>query len=286
MAVQISGSALDGLGRLPKNADNSYQYLLVRLLLGTATVCRGSIRAKQVTDYSSLPATVQNRTPAIAFKDFLVSYSLGGTVERFVKVTRGDNREFYKEILSEFLNFHLHAFQDKNTSAFVFLYRILERISYTVPLLYAATQTDYIGTFKDLKAILHADAEGELGLFKKFLGQGKFIDSIKLQVVQRISFSCSSGHGASYYDLTCEKFKSFASVDQAAQEVEIKFSEIPEFLKTIRNRFFHSRTGDGRGNITTISMPDSDEYFAKINPVIASFLAIIVLHTLSSKYHV
>jgi len=69
-------------------------------------------------------------------------------------------------------------------------------------------------------------------------------------------------------------------------ELEIKFSDIPEFLVNIRNRFFHLRIGDGRGNITTIDMPDSDEYFGKINPVIASFLAIVTLHTISAKYHV
>ena len=286
MSVQISGSTIEGLGRIPKNADSSYQYLLVRLLLGTATVSRGYARGKQSTDYSSLPAIQQSKSSASAFKDFLASYSVGGTVERFIRVTLADNREFYKEILSEFLNYQLHAMQGRNTSAFVFLYRILERVSYSVPLLYAATQSDYMGTFKDLKAILHADAEGELGLFKKFLGQGRFIDPIKLQIIQKIKFSCSSGYGSNYYDLTCDKFKAFASMDQAAQEVEIKFSEIPELLKTIRNRFFHSRTGDGRGNITTITMPDSDEYFGKINPIIASFLAIIVLHTFSAKYHV
>lgn len=286
MSVRISGSIIEGLGRIPKNADSSYQYLLVRLLLGTATVSRGSARGKQSTDYSSLPAIQQIKSSATAFKDFLVSYSVGGTVERFVRVTRADNREFYKEILSEFLNFQLHTIQGRNTSAFVFLYRILERVSYTVPLLYAATQSDYMGTFRDLKAILHAEAEGELGLFKKFLGQGRFIDPIKLQVMQKIDFFCGSGYGSNYYDLTCDKFKAFASVDQAAQAVEIKFAEIPEFLKVIRNRFFHSRTGDGKGNITTIDMPDSDEYFGKINPIIASFLAIVVLHTLSAKYHI
>ena len=173
-----------------------------------------------------------------------------------------------------------------NTSAFVFLYRILERISYSVPLLYTSTQSDFQGTFNDLKAILNADIEGELGMFKKFLGKGRFIDPLKLQVAQKISFSTVSGHAANYYDLTKDKFNKFVSTDQVSHEVEIKFSEIPEFLITIRNRFFHSRTGDGRKNITTIEMPDSDEYFGKINPVIASFLAIVTLQTVAAKYHI
>lgn len=286
MPVQIAGTTLEGLGNTPKNAEHSYQYLLIRLLLGTATVSKGSSRIRQSMDLSSLPATVQSKTPAIAVKDFLSSYSIGGSTNRLIKITCVDNRDFYKEILSEFLNFQMQKARGNNTGAFVFLYRILERISYSVPLLYASTQSDFRGTFNDLKSILNADIDGELGLFKKFLNKGRFIDPIKLQIVQKIKFTSAGGHEANYYNLTCKKYKDFVSTDPIAHEVEIKFSDIPEFLKIIRNRFFHSRTGDGRDNITTIEMPDSDEYFEKINPIIESFLAIVTLQTIAAKYRV
>ena len=286
MPVQISGTALEGLGNIPKNAEHSYQYLLIRLLLGTVTVSRGGTRSKQAIDYSSLPATVQTKNPAIAVRDFLTSYSVGGSVNRLIRLTRADNREFYREILSEFMNFYIQTKRGSSTVAFVFLYRILERISYSVPLLYASTQREFRGTFNDLKSILNAEIEGELSMFKKFLGQGRFIDPLKLQVAQKISFSTVGGYGGNYYDLTCDRFDKFVSKDRASHEVEIRFSEIPEFLITIRNRFFHSRTGDGKKNITTIEMPDSDEYFGKINPVVASFLAIVTLQTVAAKYHI
>ena len=156
MSVQISGAALEGLGNIPKNSENSYQYLLIRFLLGTATVSRGSVRGKQIIDYSSFPAIAQSKSASAALGDFLSSYSIGGNVARLIKLTLADNREFYKEVLSEFLNFYLHTLQGRNTSAFVFLYRILERVSYSVPLLYTSTQSDYRGTFRDLKAILLA----------------------------------------------------------------------------------------------------------------------------------
>ena len=133
---------------------------------------------------------------------------------------------------------------------------------------------------------MNADMKGELGMFNKFLDNGKFIDSIKLQVAQKISFANLGPHCAAYYNLTCERFNSFVSQDPIAHELEIKFVDIPNFLITIRNRFFHSLTGDEKNNITTIEMPDSDEYFERINPVISSFLAIVVLHTIASKYHI
>lgn len=284
MTVQIAGSTMEGLGNLPQNAAQSYQYLLLRLLLGTATVSRSATSRKQTIDYSSLPATPQAKTASIAVKGFLIDYSIGGNVKRFLKATIADNREFYKEILSEFLNFEIHTARRSHTAAFVFLYRILERISYSVPLLYSSTQTDYRGTFRDLKLVLE-DAEGELGLFSKFLSQGKFIDPIKLQVVQKISFLTGNFNGDSYYKFTKKRCSGFVISDDVNKVLEIKFSDIHSLLKTIRNRFFHSRTGDGQDNITTIQMIDSDEYFSIINPIIASFLAIVTLQSIASKYH-
>jgi hypothetical protein len=285
VSVQISGCELKGLGNIPKNAENSFQYLLLRLLLGTSTVCRGGIEHKQKIDYSVLPAVVQNKSPGIAVKDFLTT-SIGGSVARFIKATTGDNREFYKEILCEFLNFHIQTQRNSDTAAFVFLYRILERFSYFVPLLYAATQTDYRGTFNDLKAILNSDMKVELGLFKKLLQKGKFIDPLKLQIPQKILFATGNANGTSYYNLTENKCKGFVTLDPLNKEIEIKFLDIPDLIITMRNRFFHALIGDAsRTNVTTIEMIDSDEYFRKLNPIIVSFLSIIILQTLSAKYH-
>lgn len=282
--VSVAGCLISRLGNFPKNADKSYQYLLLRLLLGTVSVTRNKFTYQQKTDNSSLPATQQTKTAKAAIADFLSSYAVGGDIHHFVKATLADNRNFYHEVLGEFLNYYVHFGQGRHTSAFIFLYRILERISYTVPLLYAATQKDYIGTFKDLKAILAEDQSGELGLFKKFLSQGRFIDPIKLQVNQKLSFASLPPNGAQYYLLITKHYPKFAATDQANSEVEITLKNIPEFLITMRNRFFHSRTGDGLNNIKPTELPDSDELFSIINPPISNFLALVVLQTFASKY--
>jgi hypothetical protein len=52
----------------------------------------------------------------------------------------------------------------------------------------------------------------------------------------------------------------------------------------LRNRFFHSLTGEGRDNIRLEEIVDSDEYFACLNPVFCSFLAIVALQTMAKKY--
>jgi hypothetical protein len=284
MGASTPGIKFTSMGRLPKNADNSYQYLLVRLLLGTIGVDRAGVKVRSRVDYSVLPPIAQMKTPAVAVKSFLADYESGISVEKFISVTRGDNRNFYRDLLLEFSNFQIQTHRSCHTAAFVFLYRVLERLAYATPLLYVSTQKDYFGTFNDLKALLTADVNGELGLFKKFLAQGKFIDRVKLDVTYKIKFSSEDGYQAKYYKLTSKVYNNFVSKDPVAHEFEVKFSDVSELLKNIRNRFFHARTGDGQLNIASDDMPDSDEYFGCVNQVFGSFLGVVVLQTIATKY--
>lgn len=284
MSILVAGCCLDRMGRLPTGADRSFQYLLIRLLLGSASVSKGGSKCRQNIDFSSLPAVPQSKSGAAAVEDFLASYSVGGNVRKLITTTAADNREFYKEILSEFTHYFIQSARGNHAGAFVYLYRVLERLAYSVPLLYASTQRDYMGTFNDLKSILHSDKSGEIGLFKKLLRGRGFIDPLKLQVAQTITFRSSGGHQASYFQLTVSQFGDFSAQDATRASVEIVFENILEFMVTIRNRFFHSRTGDGQKNISTLAMIDPDEYFSCINKFCASFLAVVVLQTIATKY--
>lgn len=282
--LDIDGLTYSSLARLPKNADRCYQYILTRLLLGIASVSKGTTICRQSTDYSIVPQNVQARKPTDAFKEFLTTYGIGGTVQGFVRKTIADNREFYADLLGEFSNFFIQTERKSHTSAFVFLYRILERLSYCTPLLYSSTQSDYRGTFNDLKALFASDNKGELGLFKVFLNNGRFIDQLKLDVPYLIDFSLAYFHKDSFFDLTVARYREWVSNDKNTHQLEIKFRHIPELLQTVRNRFFHFRVGDGQPNIRLAEMPDSDEYFSCLNPSFCSCMAVIVLHTLARKY--
>lgn len=284
MLITKDGVEYQTAGRLPKSAENSFQYLLVRLLTGEIKIKKGSTLVQQSVDYSTLPQSPQTRSPADAFIDFLSSANIGGSAQRFVKVTVGDNREFFREILAEFSNYFLQTQRTNHTTAFIHIYRILERISYSVPLLYCSTQKDFFGTFNDLKSLFKDDVSGELGLFKKFLAQGRFIDRIKLDATSSIYLTSANGHQDEFFSLTDRLYQHFHSTDAAGHHIEIKFSNIPSFLMTIRNRIFHARTGDGQSNVKMQEILDTDEYFACLNPIFCNFLAIVILRTIASKY--
>jgi hypothetical protein len=256
----------------------------VKLLIGAASISRSSLTKRQTKDHSILPPVEQAKNSTLAFSDFLNSSGINLTPKEFVHTTISDNRSFYRDILNEFSNYFYQTERTGHTAAFVFLYRILERLSYTVPLLYCSTQTDYIGTFNDLKLLFNPDLQGELGLFKKFINQGKFIEPLKLDVVFQINFTSEFGFQGNYFKTTKKHHADFVSTQEAISQIEIKFREVPELLKSLRNRFFHSRTGDGRQNIRVDEIPDSDEYFSCINHVFCSFLATICLETISHRY--
>lgn len=270
---------------MPSGADRSLQYLILRLLLGTTKVRLGSTVLIQDTDYSQLPQAAQSKNSAIAVKDFLSSYAIGGTVKRFIHTTTADNRKFFTHILAELLNYFVQSKKGAHTAAFVFLYRTLERLYYSVPLLYASVQKDYFNTFRDLKNLFDpSSSSGEFGLFKKFLSQGRFIDPLKLNVKYDISFTSSSGNQLSYFKVATKIFNDFSSKDASLYKLEIEFQKVPDFLATVRNRFFHARTGDGQINIQLDEVLNPDEFFECLNPTFCSFLAVVILHTFSSTY--
>lgn len=284
MLITKDGIDYQATGRLPRDAENSFQYLLARLLIGAIQLKKGGTHLHQRTDYSTLPQSLQTKVPTSAFFDFLQSASIGGTSQRYVRVTLADNRDFFRELLAEFANHFVQTKRENHATAFVHLYRILERISYSVPLLYCATQKDFVGTYNDLKALFKDDATGELGLFKKFLDQGRFIDRLKLDATLSITFISTNAHQSAYFTLSDRLYKNFHSTDAATHQMELQFKNIPSFLVTVRNRLFHARTGDGQSNVKMQEVLDIDEYLGCLNPIFCNFLAIVTLRTIAWKY--
>lgn len=286
MLITKDGVSYPAIGSIPANAENSFQYLLVRLLIGAMQVSKGTTKVKQDYDFSTLPQCKQLRTPASAFADFLSSSNIGSNSQRFVKVTCIDNREFYRELLAEFANYFIQTGRENHTTAFIHLYRVLERLSYSVPLLYCATQTDFMGTFKEMKSLFKEELQGELGLFKKFLDAEKFIDKLKLDATFFITFTSTNGYQSNFFNLTKRLYTAFESIDPANHQVELKFKNIPNLLISIRNRIFHARTGDGQSNAKMQEILDSDEYFKCMNSVFCNFLSIVTLQTIAYKYQI
>lgn len=69
------------------------------------------------------------------------------------------NRAFFKNVLLEFCNYELHSGRKSHTSAFLYIYRVLEKIAYAFPLIYVSLTDDFTRTFGELKTIFIGDGK-------------------------------------------------------------------------------------------------------------------------------
>lgn len=269
---------------LPQNAENSAQFMLVALLAGTISVQVKSFYKTQSTNFTAIPSLSQKKRGVNALNRVFTSYDIGGGLPVFIASTLADNRSFYQELLAEFSQYFVQSKRGAHAAAFIFLYRVMERLFYSVPLLYVSTTKDYIGTFNELKALLIDEKSGEQGFFKKFLNQGRFIDKNILDQVYILNLTASDGDEGRLPDVLKKIFKSFVPAGPSLDQIGCKFRDVPELLVQVRNRFFHSRTGDEKPNITLKSIGDPDFFFEKLNPVFCNVLGVIAMHSLAKKY--
>ena len=273
------------LGPTPNNSNACSQYILTKMLLGNFFIKRGPVNYKQTTDYSKLTPVQQTRSSGEAFSQFIVNEGIASTSAGFIKKTLPDNRPFFEDLLWEYSNYFEQTCKQAHTSAFIFLYRIIERTSFSIPALYFSCSSDYYATFTDLQKILEEEGQGELGLLKKFLSQNNFLDGNEKSVLFDINYISNYGLEKKFFNSVMSKIKpELKSHDISINQMQIEFINILDFFIKTRNRFFHSKTGKGQGNIKAQEIENTDEFFSVVNPIFCSFASFVVLRSISKKY--
>ena len=219
-------------------------------------------------------------------KEFPLYFSEDTTAEdlaSFIDNTKYVNRSFYSVIISELSQFILHTNKNSHTSAFIYIYRVLEKISYAFPLIYTSKTQDFQQSFNKLKDLMVGDSEKkELGFFKTFiemLYRGDSISDTSIDII----FSSSDS------DVKRQMFTEVTKVIPAnaihgdtdePDMLSIKYCEMGSFIISVRNRFFHNLNG-GATNIESKKVVDSDELFSFINPMAMYWIAMVFLQIVS-----
>jgi hypothetical protein len=282
--VSIDGLNYSFGSRLPADADKCTQFILLRLLLGTANVTKGGITTRQRVNYSVFPATHQPERWTAACADLSASYGVNVRTSTFVARSYADNRVFFRDILNEFSHYFLQSSKGCHLAAFVSLYRILERFSYSIPLLYCSTQRDFSKTFNDLKKCFSEKDAGELSLFNTFIRDGGLIDKTVLDTVCDINFASATGLEGKYFVAAEKCFNGFDQKDSSRAYLGLQFMKVGKLIAGVRNRFFHLLSGGWQNNISLTDIWDADEFFESMNPVFCNFLSIVVISVLLHKY--
>lgn len=270
--------------KIPAQAGSCSQFLLLRILLGYARISKGAIKARQQMNYSTYPAVSANVSWPDALRGLNASYGASLSQRDFIRRAQLDNRLFFRDLLNEFSNYFIQEERSSHVAAFVCLYRALERLSYSVPLLYCSTQKDFTKTFDQLRACFSSKETGELGLFNTFLRAGGLIDQTTLDAVCDISFASGSGLESRFYAAAEKCFDKFEIKDASRFYLGVKFANVGKLLISVRNRFFHFASGGWQNNISLTEINDADEFFGNINPLFCNFLAIVLISIIIHKY--
>lgn len=191
------------------------------------------------------------------------------------------NKNFFESLNNEFSNFYYHTAKENHTVAFLHLYRILEYISYTFPVMYSTTTKDFSKSFDILKTLFTGEKDkGELKVFKDFIEIVMSLEKDYKRLTIDINIlSDLNEYNKRIYDTIikiCDAnfFEQAKNVENS--KLSIKFQEFSSFIITIRNRFFHLKNSQDN-NIKSIDIVDSDLFFSLLNHKCAYFLSLVTL---------
>lgn len=197
------------------------------------------------------------------------------------------NKEFYTNLLNEYLNFYYYTNKKNHTLAFLHLYRILEYTSYTFPVLYAISTKDFSNSFSSLRTLFSGDKDkGELKVFKDFIGEvygsNRYYSTISIDIDilsdlpeynERIYKTIINICDSEIFDQTKNSENS---------KIAIKFTHFSSFIITIRNRFFHLKNSQSN-NIHSIDIVDANHFFSLINKKCAYFIGLLTFEIIKKS---
>ncbi len=193
-------------------------------------------------------------------------------IDRYIKSNRV-NIGLYKNILEEVTLFFYNQSKKSYIAAFVNIYRCLEHMSYTFPLVYASKSKSYCGTYKDLKSFFEGKDTSELRFFRRF--QDSVIEKEVRQLTFTIEFSSAPTEIVDILDESLKKLYQDAGVRQEIIETNlVEYQYMIDFIITVRNRYFHFLAGDIR-NTTNIDKVDMNYFFEATNLHMMNWLVYI-----------
>ncbi len=257
--------------------------ILLRLLSGNLGVSLGGKKLSQKVNYFSPSFTAFGSFWAKKFPPLLGEDLTIEDIDEYIRIKKFTNKSFYREILYEALNFFTHKQRGAHTSAFIYLYRLLERVSYCFPLIYVSMTDDFKKSYNVVKSFFgDSKDKDELGFFKTFIDT-IFKDDAILDTTVDFDFA-APGQNMAGAERLCSVIKDLLGRDFRKEgllgesSISVEYGNVGRFIITIRNGFFHNLSR--KDNINSERLEDSDTLFNLINDrcfywICSVFLAVI-----------
>lgn len=248
--------------------------VLLELVMGGMKILNshGENLCNQNSNFTKLPAEDQSNLCYDQFSEVLNTNILDESCRRICNrfmIYDRTNNFVYEHILNELTQFFV-----VNTlspcEGFVHLYRALEFMSYSFPLIYASRSKNYRGTYDSLKKFMSGDSGGELKFFNKFLNE-LFRDDIAYEFLFEVDIDSDN------IEEMKGEFQEFFKIDIFTFEENVlsfKFRNTMDIFVEIRNRYFHMLLGQGKNNFFNMEY-DKRDLFKCLNPIFVNWLVII-----------
>ncbi|AYO77454.1 hypothetical protein [Sphingobium yanoikuyae] len=179
------------------------------------------------------------------------------------------NRKFYVDIRNE-ISYCLFALSsDRATEAFLFLYRVLERLSSACPLIYISRERDFRTAHSFLAGIFTENkTPGELALLQSFIKN--YADSEEMFRENSIDFAIEdlasepSQEMIRQWKNVIRKEVPHLIIDEDLGVITCKFKDAVSLIVTIRNRCYHNKSAHVNFNLTKIG--GSEPLFKMVMP--------------------
>lgn len=279
--------------RIADDGKNAEILLILRILSGAAKlIC--PVSGKEINcrkNYFREDLKTFNRNWPDQFPKLI---SENCTLNELVKLSSNSNsknRIFYHNINMEISNFIRHSHNKKHTNSFIYIYRFLEKSSFSFPVIYSARTKDFNRGFKEIKEFMAGKEKGELGFFRTFVKSLYAEDAIS---DTKIAFSFSKlelsrSYSMKMYSATKSIFESYRiDFDSEDEDMSIlvNYIDVGSALVAVRNRFFHF-SNDGQRNFSGEDIVDCDLYFSALNDMFMHWMSTILLgilnHVLSER---
>lgn len=165
----------------------------------------------------------------------------------------GGNHGFFSSLFDELARAIWHLNNRQGLSAFVHLYRALEKLSFSFPLYHARQNKSYMKAYDQLKRYFEG---GELKFCSNFIREILGNDPLAAEDVRKLKFSSNLSTSQNNYFSEHQKTVAITALD----EIEIKMIDVFDFIVTLRNHYFHHLSGSNY-SLESKVIPDPDIFF-------------------------
>lgn len=244
--------------------------LILRILSGNVDIIHissGKRRKCRTVYFTERPAQSRRSTYPGLLAAWMSEDTTASDVIRYLRHARNVNHTFYAKIAAE-ICFCLNGILSGNhISSFVNIYRLVEWTSFAFPNIYFSSSDDFLESYNQIKQMMQDNPNGgELSFIRKSIGTlfagdpsldykyDFIVPSLDLDV-------CTSLIGQIKH--MCDGNRIPIDMGLGDNAFSIKFSDMPSFIITLRNRYFHY-DASGRQNIDIDRIHDVDILFSMI----------------------